>query len=309
MLQVGLVLLVLGSSSSPLSAQETREATSLLGRPLSRPVLEAQVAAGHEGRLAAARAAFEAAPGDADAAIWLGRRTAYLGRYREAIEIFSQGSAQHPADARFLRHRGHRYLTVRELDRAIADLERATELIAGQPDAVEPDGLPNAQGIPLSSLHSNIRYHLGLAWYLKGDFARAAAQFERDVALAANDDTRVAASYWLYLSLRRQGKAAEAAKVLAPLRPDLELIENHGYLRLLMLFKGELSAEQARADGGSGLDAGVLDATQGYGIAIWHLLEGRGAEARKILERILEMPRWDAFGYLAAEAELARGLG
>jgi tetratricopeptide (TPR) repeat protein len=309
MLRSGLVLLALGLASFAFASDPPLEATSLLGRPLVRPGLEAAAAAGHEGRLAAARAAFEQAPGDADAAIWLGRRTAYLGRYREAIEIFSQGSAQHPADARFLRHRGHRYLTVRELDRAIADLERAAELVAGKPDAVEPDGLPNAKGIPLSSLHSNIRYHLGLAWYLKGDFARAAAQFERDVALAANDDTRVAASYWLYLALRRQGRTAEAGKVLAPLRPDLELIENHGYLRLLMLFKGELSAEQARTDGGGALDAGVLDATQGYGIALWHLLEGRRDEAKKLLERILEMPRWDAFGYLAAEAELARGLG
>ena len=111
---------------------------------------------------------------DADALIWLGRRTAYLGRYREAIQIFSDGIARHPTDARMLRHRGHRYLTVRELDRAIVDFEKAVELMAGQPDAIEPDGLPNARNIATGTLHSNVWYHLALGYYLQGDFSRAA---------------------------------------------------------------------------------------------------------------------------------------
>ena len=54
-------------------------------------------------------------------------------------------------------------MTVRELDNAIADFERATELTEGQPDEVDPDGLPNALGIPTSTLQFNIWYHLALA--------------------------------------------------------------------------------------------------------------------------------------------------
>ena len=77
-----------------------------------------------EAELADAVAAWEKDRSDADALIWVGRRTAYLGRYREAIGIFSDGIARHPADARMYRHRGHRYLTVREIDQAIADFEK-----------------------------------------------------------------------------------------------------------------------------------------------------------------------------------------
>ncbi len=66
-----------------------------------------------EAAQAAALADWERNPDDADALIWAGRRTAYIGRYREAIGIFSEGIARHPDDARMYRHRGHRYLTVR----------------------------------------------------------------------------------------------------------------------------------------------------------------------------------------------------
>ncbi len=45
-----------------------------------------------------------------------------------------------PNDPQFLRHRGHRYVTIREFDRAIADLEKAGEMIKGKSNKVEQDG-------------------------------------------------------------------------------------------------------------------------------------------------------------------------
>ena len=63
---------------------------------------------------------------------------------------------------------------MRELDKAVADLERADALVAGTPDQIEPDGQPNPRNIPLTTLQSNIRYHLALAYYLQGNFAKAA---------------------------------------------------------------------------------------------------------------------------------------
>ena len=59
------------------------------------------------------------------------------------------------------RHRGHRYITVAQFDRAIADFEKAVALIKGTPDEIEPDGAPNPTGKPRSTLHFNIWYHLG----------------------------------------------------------------------------------------------------------------------------------------------------
>lgn len=140
--------------------------------PPPAPVLSAETRALFEKNLAEARIAYEKSPRDADAIIWLGRRTAYLGRYAEAIEIFNEGVRKHPKDARMLRHRGHRWITLRQFDRAIADLAEAAKLERGKADTIEPDGLPNARNLPLTTLQSNIWYHLALAHYLRGDFER-----------------------------------------------------------------------------------------------------------------------------------------
>jgi tetratricopeptide (TPR) repeat protein len=258
-----------------------------------------------EVQLADARAAWEKDRDDADALIWVGRRTAYLGRYREAIAIFSDGVARHPEDARMYRHRGHRYLTVREIDKAIADLEKAVERIAGRTDEVEPDGLPNARNIPTGTLHSNVFYHLALGYYLERDFERAAGTWTRARDAAANADNLVATSHWLYLSLRRAGKAADAAAVLDPITADLDVIENGEYHELLLMYRGERTPEAVLATAGTD-SAG--SATR-YGVSAWYLVNGRRDEAAALWASILEGPDWASFGYLAAEAEVARANG
>jgi dipeptidyl aminopeptidase/acylaminoacyl peptidase len=279
------------------------EATSLLGRPLARPGLAAERREALEANLAAATAAFVKAPDDADAILWLGRRTAYLGRFREAIDIFTRGIARHPRDARFYRHRGHRHLTLREIDAAEADLSRAAELIRGTADAVEPDGEPNAAGVPTSTLHFNVWYHLGLARYLKADFAGAARAWRECLATAkGSDDRLVAATDWLYLTLRRQGRKAEADALLAPITRELSVVENTAYWNRLLLYKGERSAAEVRALATTPLDA----ATYGSGIAAWHLVNGRTSEAKALFAEVAAGEGWPAFGVLAAEAELAR---
>jgi tetratricopeptide (TPR) repeat protein len=265
----------------------------------AQPESEAQM----EARLADAVAAWDADRDDAEALIWVGRRTAYLGRYREAIAIYTDGIARHPDDARLYRHRGHRHLTVREIDRAIADLETAEKLMAGRPDEIEPDGLPNARNIPTGTLHSNVWYHLALARYLKGDFDGAALAWTRARDAVANADNLVAASHWLYLSLRRAGKAADAARVLVPITAGLDVIENGEYHQLLLMYKGERTAQSllATADEGSGGSA------TRYGVGAWHFVEGRTDEAIELWQSILGGPDWPSFGHLAAEAEAARG--
>jgi len=252
--------------------------------------------------LAQARAAWERNPDDADAIIWLGRRTAYLGRYREAIEIFSQGIELHPDDPRLLRHRGHRFITVRAFEAAARDLERAATLIADRPDDVEPDGQPNARGIPTSTLHSNIWYHLGLARYLQADFDGAADAWTRARDAVDNPDNLVAASNWLYLSLRRTGRDADAAAVLEPIREDLDVIENGSYHSLLLLYRGDRQAEDVLGSVAEGASGTAVR----YGVSAWMMLEGRTAEARRLWETIVDQPDWASFGHVAAEAELAR---
>lgn len=291
--------------ASPILAQPLppgAEARSLAGEALYAPELSEAARAGHLTRLEEARQLVYADPADPDALIWWGRRTAYLGRYRDAIAIFSAGIARHPADARMYRHRGHRWLSVREFDRAITDFLQASRLAYGHPDEIEPDGLPNARGIPTSTLQSNIWYHLALSYYVKGDYIKALPAWREGMKVSTNPDMMVATSYWLYMTLRRMGRDAEAAQVLEPITTELDVIENSAYHRLMLLNKGALTeVDFAQATG----DA-LQDATTGYGLGNWHFYNGRRAEAFQVWERVLAGGNWASFGYIAAEAEVAR---
>lgn len=276
--------------------KEEAQAISLFGEPLYAPEPSADMLE----KFRTAKADYEADPEDADKLIWYGRRTAYLGRYKEAIEIFSTGIDKHLDDARMLRHRGHRYISTRQFDKAIEDYEKAYEMIQGTEDQIEPDGLPNAQNIPLTSLHGNIRYHLGLAYYLTQNWEKARQIYAEDVALSDNDDGLVASTHWLYMILRRMGRDEEAAAVLEPISADMNIIENFAYHRACLFYKGEVAYEDAvSAD-----DASIMGAAFAYGVANWHLYNEQEDKAFELMRDIVEGPAWAAFGYIAAEADL-----
>jgi tetratricopeptide (TPR) repeat protein len=256
----------------------------------------------HEKNLAEARIAYEKSPGDAEAIIWLGRRTAYLGRYAEAIAIFSEGARKHPQDARMLRHRGHRWITLRQFDRAVADLEHAARLVRGKPDEIEPDGLPNERNIPTSTLQSNIHYHLGLAHYLRGDLPRALEAYRDCAAVSTNPDGVVSSSYWLYSILRHLAREDEARQVLEPISAEMDVIENGTYHKLLLMARREFDPASLAVQDVSTVDGVTLL----YGVANWYLYNGHSARAEELFRQIVAGPQWAAFGYIAAEAELAR---
>ncbi len=276
------------------------QAISLLRDTLFAPTLSADVRASHEQRLADAQADYDADPNSADAIIWLGRREAYLGDYRRAVEIFTEGIEKHPEDARMYRHRGHRFITLRMFDRAIEDFVRAAQLTEGQEDEIEPDGLPNERGIPTSTLQFNIWYHLGLGHYLKGEFEEALNAYQECMKRSDIPDRLVATSHWLYMTLRRLERTEEAAQVLEPITGDLEVIENHGYHRLLLMYKGELTPDSLLEPDQDALQ----NATVGYGIANWHYYDERQEQAEAMFRQILAGTVWAAFGYIAAEAEI-----
>lgn len=292
------VLLFTIACASATSTTTTSTATTPPAPPMSPEIETARKA-----ELALARAAYEKNPNDADAIIWLGRRTAYLGDYAKAIEIFSEGVQKHPRDARMLRHRGHRWITLRNFERAIADLTKAAEMIRGTKDEIEPDGLPNARNIPLTTLQSNIWYHLGLAHYLRGDFEQALEAYRECMKVSSdNADGVVSGSHWLYMTLRRLGRPAEAEKVLEPISSDMEVIENTAYHKLLLMYRGEIAPEEFLGEDPSTVDG----ATILYGVGNWYLYNGQTERARPLFERITSGRQWAAFGFIAAESELHR---
>jgi tetratricopeptide (TPR) repeat protein len=267
------------------------------------PQLSAETQRDFETKLNEARELFEKDPKSADRIIWLGRRTAYLGRYKDAIKIFSDGIKQFPSDARLYRHRGHRYITLRCFDDAVADFEKASKLIKGRPDEIEPDGLPNARNIPTSTLQSNIWYHLGLAHYLKGDFQRAFNAYREAEKVSANADMLVATAHWLYMTLRRLGREEEASKTVATIKDDLDVIENADYYNLIRVYQGKLQPSDLTKNQSADT---LTSATLGYGLGNWFLYNGQKAEATKIFRQVTSGNQWASFGYIAAESELKR---
>src|SRR5690606_6283980 len=124
-----------------------------------------------------------------------------------------------------------------------ADLEKAAALIAGRPDEVEPDGAPNAAGIPRTTLHFNVWYHLGLVHFLQGQYDQALDAYTKCLAVSKNDDALVATSDWRWMTLMRLGRKDEAAKVLTRITPQMEILENASYHRRLLMYKGEVRPE------------------------------------------------------------------
>jgi tetratricopeptide (TPR) repeat protein len=266
------------------------------------PAFSTKVKMKMENQLDSARQAYLKDTLNADALIWYGRRYAYLGKYQEAIELFSQGVDRFPGDARFLRHRGHRGITLRCNQKAIIDLTYAAEMMQGKSDEIEPDGMPNVRNTPTSTLKSNIWYHLGLALYLEKDFYRAGVVYKSCLKFSTNPDMYMATAYWLYITLRKDGKDEEAKALLETVDIGLPLIENEAYYEMLLLYKGVLMEDQLmdklKSSGGS-----RNNATLGYAMGVYYQFINQPEKAKALYKEVLSGNQWSSFGFIAAEKE------
>jgi tetratricopeptide (TPR) repeat protein len=170
------------------------------------------------------------------------------------------------------------------------------------PDEVEPDGMPNVQNIPVSTLKSNIFYHLGLAYYLDGDLEKALEAWRRDISLAVNDDMMVATLHWVYMTLREMGREEEAVLALAGVTAEMNIIENMAYHRLCLFYKGEMTVEELT----SGENSAIMNDAMLYGLGNWYLYNSDLIMAKGYFEKLLSGGAWASFGYIAAEVKSAR---
>ena len=93
------------------------------------PVLSDSVRKIYQANLVSAEKKYKSSNINEDHIIWYGRRLAYLGNYKEAVDIYTKGIELFPSNARLYRHRGHRYITLPCFDTAIKDLKKAADLI------------------------------------------------------------------------------------------------------------------------------------------------------------------------------------
>ncbi|MFN7118383.1 MAG: tetratricopeptide repeat protein [Saprospiraceae bacterium] len=282
------------------------EATSLDGKPLYPVPESANTQRSRDSLLTLALRNYQLDSSRLENLIWVGRRLAYMNRYREAIDLYSRGIQKFPSAPELYRHRGHRYISTRQFDKAIADFEKAAELARTRPVEIEPDGIPNKLNKPLSSLQFNIWYHWALAYYLKGDFQRAAQLYEENMQYSTNPDLLCATVDWLYMTYRRLGETEKATKLLELIQPDMEIIENQSYFNRILLYKGLKKPEDLLQLNSTDPDARLGTVTQGYGVGNWHYYNGDTTLAKSIFQKVIDTGYWAAFGYVAAEADLVR---
>jgi Flp pilus assembly protein TadD len=232
------------------------------------------------GAIARAEAALAADPRNIDRIIALGVAQSGVRQFREAIQTFTRGLEIAPNHAMLYRWRGHRYLSMREFDRAMNDLTR---------------------GSRIDSTNYGIWYHLGIVRYARGDFAGAAEAFRRAQPRAPDAGELAGATDWLWMSLSRAGHAAEAQAMLDR-RPD-SLPTTNAYAQRLKLYRGQVTPDQVitAADTGD-----VQLATLSYGIGNWYLLRGDTTTARSWFEKSVASGGWPAFGFIISEIELRR---
>lgn len=286
------------SSKPTTTADQNPAAMSLVGKPLySSPPSEALL---EKFGLHEKNYADDPSP---DNLIWVGRFTAYQGKYKDAINIYSQGIKEYPKDARFYRHRGHRYITTRQFDKAIADFLEAVELIRDKPNEIEPDGMPNARNIPVSTLHGNIWYHLGLAYYLNHEYQKAHHAYLKCRDTASSADNLVSSTHWLYMIARRLQEEDLAQEYTSQIHDEMDVIENFAYHKLCLFYQDKISEDELL--GNTSSDAPASDAIL-YGLANWHYCNRDKARSKEIIQQILAGPSWGSFGYLAAESDLVK---
>ena len=230
------------------------------------------------GPIARAEQALAADPRNVERIIQLGVAQSGARQFREAIETFNRGFAIAPNNPMLYRWRGHRYLSLRDFDRAMADLTR---------------------GFSIDSTNYGILYHLGITRYALGDFAGAADAFRRAQPRAPDAGELAGATDWLWMSLSRAGRKAEA-KAMLDRRPDSLPVAN-AYARRLKLYRGEIVADSVFTPADT---ADVQVATLAYGVGNWYLVQGDTARARSWFERSVASGEWPAFGFIISEIEL-----
>lgn len=284
---------------------DIKPVVGLDGRVFPAPELSAKTKARLDSNLAVAQKNFDTDPSEENY-IWLGRRQAYRSAYAQAIETFSRGIEKFPESYRLFRHRGHRYITIREFDKALADLQQAAALMPRSLE-IEPDGQSNKLNIPLSTTQFNVWYHLGLAHYLKGDFESASKAYAECMQVSDNDDLLCATTDWLYMTYWKIGMQEEAQKLLDRIPADsMNIVENESYYLRLKMYKGLIPPDTLLNVEAGNDDVDLALATQGYGTGNWYLMQGDTARAVEIFNRVVNGKHFAAFGFIAAEAELHR---
>jgi len=287
--------LVIGKSQNKVTPQ----AYSLSGKPLFSSAPDAKTRKKNDSVIQTIQAKGNLTEDDF---IEMGKQLVATSRYKEAVEKYTNGLNKFPESFKILRHRGHRYLTLRKLNLAVADLLKARELIKSQPDVWDFD----AKGDKTDTYQHQIEYHLGVYYFLKESYNEAVAEFEKNLKDAHEGNEIVGTADWLYNSYQRNGQRVEAEKLLTTIPQDLNADKDQAYFRRIMLYKGVIKPNELVNEALPVDKMSIQDVTKLYGLANWYSFQGDKEKAKELYAKIIQSNSWPAFAYLASETEFLK---
>lgn len=235
------------------------------------------------GAVARAQQALAANPKDLNLIVALGTAQAGVRDMRGAVVTFTKGLEAHPNNALLYRWRGHRHLSLREFDAALADF---------------------ASGLKTDSTVYGIWFHLGIVKFVRGDFNGAADAFTRAQPRAPDAGELAGSTDWLWMSLSRAGKHAEAQAMLDRKPDSLKVTDpEYAYVKRLRMYRGQVKPEALITTTDT---ADVQQATLNFGLGNYYIVKGDTAHAKQAFERAVRSGGWPGFGFIVSEAELKR---
>lgn len=283
-----------------VSEARPQEAVSFSGKPLYRYIIPEERLAETESRIAELEAKQKKSEEDY---INLGYLYVNAGKYQGAIELYTRGLEEFPNSFKLLRHRGHRFINVRQLEKAIVDLEKALELLGKENSDVYQYRL---SGERFGTYEHWIWYHIALYHYLNEDYAKAAEAYEICVTTATNNEVLIGAVDWLYNAYQKNGEPEKAVEALKYVPDDIESRQNYPYYQRVMLYKGLRNPNDIIDLDKPGEEWNGLDMTNGYGVGNWYKWQGDEETAQLIYDNILKTPFWGAWAYVVTDREQSR---
>lgn len=266
-----------------------------MGRAFKETVYGPATQARLEKDLEIAMATMKIAPEREDSYAWLGRRYGYLGKLSEAIEVFSNGLKKFPNSYKLYRYRGRHLARNYQWDQAISDYKMARELLKGEPDSYEPNGIANTLDLTISTFKQNIPYYLGQTSMATGDYEMVLEGMDEAINVPvkfAYMEELIPVTLWKYLALRKLGRHDEAEAELKKVPDEYDLIENDQYHRAVNYLKGLYTRDEFMT---------IADVIGKYTIAMKDHFDGDDENAIKLWKETADSgPR----GFWPSEAEL-----
>jgi tetratricopeptide (TPR) repeat protein len=284
--------------SEPVNLPSGAEAISFSGKPLHVRKPDSTVARRSDSLINILKSKASLSEDDY---VEMGRLLVTQNRFRDAIVNYTEGISKYPESFKLYRQRGHRYINLRQLEDAITDLEKARDLMASQPDAMEYGG----DGKPTATTQHQVWYHIGIYHYLKGDYTKCAEAFEKALASAHEPNNIAGASDWLYNAYQRMGDKAKAENVLAPFTADYPIEDkSYPYFRRLLLFKKVIKPEELIDPDMDPTAMSVQDMTKLYGLANYYAYNDDPTMANELYKKVLLTDQWLGFAYAGAELDV-----